>query len=360
VDSAELIARTAAAVADGYRVLDLAAAAGLLLDNYYDGAAEQLAPLAFELREGEVTPDVGRDGYQRELGPPGLDRQSPAFELCEALNERIERDDDGYVLVEVYWLALAARLHRLLGIPVLVPEIEMPIAEQLRRQLDVPMAGEPLAGFDVAVSLPIDDQRVAAVWREPGAIWGSARMPGAAMPVDRNTELGSDPEVRAGWLPPGAVAATVRDRAGVWHEARTGRGVWLCALPQSAGQGDPPVTYRDVDGTEFRLEIKVEGGLPGLWPRQAGARPQLTEQSAEMLGYRARGWDVFIEAHTGFEETAFRPLPGTVLGRAHGFGLELHGGGQWRALAVCGSFTVEIQGDGKPPARLDLEAVPRD
>jgi hypothetical protein len=250
VDAAELIERTAAAVAEGYRALDVWDAAGLLLCSYYDGEPEQLAPLALELREGEVAPDVDRDGYQRELGAPEVHRDPPVLALCEALNAHIERDADGYVLVEVYWLALAARLHRLLGIPVLVPGIETPVAEQLRTQLDVPMPDDPLSGLDVAVSLPIDRQRVAAVWRDPPTIWGSARTPADPRSIAWNTELGSDPEVRAGWLPPGATAATVRDRGGVWHEARTGRGVWLCALPQRSGQHDPPVAYRDVEGSE--------------------------------------------------------------------------------------------------------------
>jgi hypothetical protein len=29
-------------------------------------------------------------------------------------------------------------------------------------------------------------------------------------------------------------------------------------------------------------------------------------------------------------------------------------------VAVCGSFTVNVRGDGEPAARLDLEAVPRE
>jgi hypothetical protein len=85
------------------------------------------------------------------------------------------------------------------------------------------------------------------------------------------------------------------------------------ALPQRAGQDDPPVAYRDVEGNAFQL--------------------------------------------VGFEDTTFRPLPGTVLGRAHGFGPALHDH-RWRAVAVCGSFTVEIQGDGEPPARVDLDVAP--
>jgi hypothetical protein len=173
-----------------------------------------------------------------------------------------------------------------------------------------------------------------------------------------NTLLGSDPEVRAGWLPPGAVGACVRDRTGAWHKARTGGSTWLCALPQRAGQDDSPVVYRDVEGNEFGLEVDVDR-LPGLWPAQAGAAAQLTQHDSDVLGYSAGGWHVFVEALGGFEDTAFRPVPGTVLGRPHGFGIELMDDG-WRAVAVCGSFTVDVQGDGEPPARLDLEAVPRD
>jgi hypothetical protein len=342
----------------GYRDLDLGQAAGLLLITYYDGEPEQLAPLALELRAGEVTPDVDRDGRQRELGMPDVDRDPPVFELCQALNEHIEHDDDGYVVLETYWLALANRLHELLGIPVLACEIEMPIAEQLRRQLATPAPADPLAGLDVAVALPIDGQRIAAVWREDLGLWGSARVPAEPWELGWNTGLGSDPEVRAGVLPPGAVGASVRGRAGAWHEARTGGGAWLCALPQRAGQADPPVVYRDVEGNEFALEVDVDG-LPGLWPAQAGVAPELTQRGVDVLGYSAGDWQVFVEAHAGIEDATFGPLPGTVLGRPHGFGVERRGG-RWRAVAVCGSFTVDVQSDGEPPSRLDLEAVPRD
>jgi hypothetical protein len=135
--------------------------------------------------------------------------------------------------------------------------------------------------------------------------------------------------------------------------------VWLCALPQRAGQHDPPVVSRDVEGNDFRLEVEVEvDELPSLWPTQAGVAPRLTQRGTDVLGYDARGWHVFVERHAGLEDTAFRPLPGTVLGRPHGFGIELRHDG-WRAVAVCGSFTVEIEAAGEPPARLDLEAVPR-
>src|ERR1700742_951503 len=103
MDADALIERTAAAVAEGYRGLDLADSAGLLLSTYYDGGPEQLAPLALELRVREVTPAVVCYGYQRELGMPELDLDPPVFRLCEALNRHIKRDDDVYVLIEAYW-----------------------------------------------------------------------------------------------------------------------------------------------------------------------------------------------------------------------------------------------------------------
>jgi len=52
------------------------------------------------------------------------------------------------------------------------------IDEQLRRQLGEPMPLDPLAGLDVAVSLRIDDQRIAAVWRvEDISLQGSLGRP---------------------------------------------------------------------------------------------------------------------------------------------------------------------------------------
>ncbi len=303
MDVDALVARTAAAVAEGYSALDLSHSAGLLLSTYYDGAPEQLAPLALELRAGEVTPDVDRDGEQRELGMPEVHRDPEVFALCEALNEHILHDDDGYVVIEVYWLALANRMHTLLGIPVLACEIEMPIAEQLRRQLATRPSADPLAGLDVVVSLLIDEQRIAAVWRDEASLWGAARVPGEPWPVGWSTRLGSDPEVRAGWLPPGAVAAFVCDRAGAWHEARTGGGVWLCVLPLRGGQDDPAVAYRDVEGNEFRREVDVDG-LPGLWPVQASASPQLSQRGSDVRAYHGGGWWVFIEGRGGHEDVA--------------------------------------------------------
>jgi hypothetical protein len=176
--------------------------------------------------------------------------------------------------------------------------------------------------------------------------------------IDWNTELGTDPEVRAGLLPPGAVAAALRDRSGVWREARAGDRVWLCVLPHRAGQTEPPVRYRNADGETFALDLELDE-LPGLSPTQAGTVPECTQRGPDVIGYSGGGWDVFVEGWAGLEDTPFRPLAGTVLGRPHGFGLAQERG-RWRAVAVCGSFMVNVEGEGDPPTRLDLVAVPRD
>ena len=85
----------------------------------------ELAPFALELTE--VHDDVMPDGYQEELGAPDLGEEAPFDELRARVQE-----DEG--LLNAYLLTLAARVHELVGIPVLVHEIEMPIVEQLRRQ----------------------------------------------------------------------------------------------------------------------------------------------------------------------------------------------------------------------------------
>ena len=250
MDAEALIERTVAAVARGYGALDRSGAAGLMLAVYYDGDASQLAPLAVEL--SEVGEHVRLDGYQRELGMPEVSNDPEVFPLCEALNERVLSDDDGSVLVEVYWLALAEHLHRLFGIPVLVHDVEMPIGEQLRRQGALPPADDPLAGFEVVVSVPVDEYRVAAVFLREGYLHGLGRLPDSReeWPIARLTELGRDPQVVAGRLPRGAVAAAVQDRAGEWHDAAVGPGAWLCVLPQRSGQDEPAVRYRDAAGAD--------------------------------------------------------------------------------------------------------------
>jgi hypothetical protein len=99
-------------------------------------------------------------------------------------------------------------------------------------------------------------------------------------------------------------------------------------LPQRAGQADPPVIYKDVEGTGFELAVEVDG-LLGQWPQQAPELGRPSSHGDGVVGFR---------------------------GGAHGFGLELTDEG-WRAIAVCGTFTVDVQGVGEPPARLDLDAL---
>jgi hypothetical protein len=65
-----------------------------------------------------------------------------------------------------------------------------------------------------------------------------------------------------------------------------------------------------------------------------------------------------VHGDVGFElNSLFRPIPGTILGVCHGFGLEDLGADNWRAVAVCASFTVSVQGLGNPPQRLELVAL---
>lgn len=414
VDVEALIDRTAAAVAPGYRSLDLSGAAGLLLATYYDGDASQLAPLALELTE--VNEHVDRDGYQEELGMPEVEDDPDVFELCEALNERIESDDDGYVLIEAYWLALAGHLHRLLGIPVLAHDVEMPIGEQLRRQRAAKPAGDPLAGLDVALSLRVDEHRVAAIFVREEDLWGAGRVPDpdGGWPLDRVTELGTDPQVLGGRLPRGAAAAEVQDRSGRWHEATVGPGVWLCVLPQRSGQVEPAVRYRDaaghpvdfqeedddfsagvpdeeaaIDAAASDAEQVLRGArLPALWPRQAGGRAELFgweggRDAATALGLAGGGCRVWIAPSAAdprqayarhlVDDWGYRPetaalrareipvteLPGSIDGQATTLALaapaeqwmEDEG---WVATAAGDGFAVLVTGFDAPPDRLDL------
>ena len=140
MDDGVFIRATAAAVAPAYRSLDLANAAGLLLDTYFDGSADLLTPLAVELKAEELTPGVRLNGVQEELGYPDIDTDSPLWKMLEDLSARIESAHDGYRLSNAWFLALAEAIHHELGIPVLAADNETPIAEQLQRQLRTPTA----------------------------------------------------------------------------------------------------------------------------------------------------------------------------------------------------------------------------
>ena len=55
-------------------------------------------------------------------------------------------------------------------------ELRSPIAEQLRRQTQPAPAGDPLAGLDVVIRVPIDDHQVAAVVKRPGWLAAFSRV----------------------------------------------------------------------------------------------------------------------------------------------------------------------------------------
>ncbi|MDA0180061.1 hypothetical protein OJ997_07120 [Solirubrobacter phytolaccae] len=411
MDIETLIDQTAASVAPGYADLDLSRAVGVLLWEQYSGDVSQLTPLALELTE--LDEHVQRDGEQRELGYPHFDPASEAGASCAALTEALEAADDGYVLIETYWLALATRLHALLGMPVLVDEIETPVSEQLRRQSERPNP-DPLAGLDVIVSTPVDEHRHAGLYRRDGMTFGAAHLPNVADEwlVERGlTELGRSPQVVAGGMPRGAVAAEVRDRKGVWHAAVTAPGLWLCVLPQRSGQSDPEVRFMDAvrapvtdpeddfsagvpreDEVAHEVERRVLAGarVPVLWLQGRG-RPDLyawegEPHAATALGVAGNGCRLWIgptaqdprrvfEEHLvrdwgyGPETAALRvdelpigTLEGTVDGQPVTFALAAPGepwmdDEGWVAVAQLDSYAVAFTGYDRPPERLDLERI---
>ncbi len=409
-----LIERVAAAVASAYRdVVDEGCAGVLLAPDWY-GEPGELAPFALELTE--VDEFVGRDGYQEELGWPELDDETLA--LCEQLTRRVESEDDGQTLLDVFWLVLAQRMHALLGIPVLVEESEMPIEEQLRRQLGTEPDPDPLAGLDVLLSVRIDEHRVAAVFTgglgglETYAI-GRVGHPGDAHEVGPwATEISRDPQILAGKLPGGAAGVVVRDRAGTWHEATVASGVWLCVLPQRSGQEDPPYEWRDARGLPYTPgeddfiyaqppDLRADEGavragarVPALWSYKAQAGPYFAgwegpREAATALRFDGAEWVVRISAGDApavadvYRERLMKQLrytakhaarrlrqipavelPGSVDGTPVAFALAapsepwLRDDG-WAAVAACDGYAITVQCGGAPPERLDFESIRR-
>jgi hypothetical protein len=403
-----LIERVAAAVALGYRDLQLDDAAGLLLVSDY---SSDLAPFALELTE--VHEDVDRDGYQEELGAPEIDSDPELRALCEPLNARIDEDEDGYVLLDRYRLVLARQIRALIGIPVLVHGSEMPIAEQLRRQTGAQRTSDPLAGMDVLVRVAVDAHQVAAVTLRDGVwLYALARGddPEAAIEIGPGlTEIGRDPQVVAGALPRGAARVIVQDRKGTWHGATVDRGAWLCVLPQRAGQKDPPFQYLDVDGERFEPgqdawvvgkppsvrehESAVRAGalVPALWLVEGYGGPifkgwEGPRERATGLRYVGGEWDVLVSiapttAAAAFEQrliersgygfegarkrlrkTAITTLSGTLDANTVTFDLaaplESWKRDQgWVAVLQTEAFCVTVQCGGGPPARIDLKSL---
>ena len=236
-----LIDEVVAAVAPGYRELPVEDVAGIVLMRF---GGDLLAPFALE-----GSHDAGPRAKAARRAPS---KEAPIAEL----RARVEADEG---LLNVYLLALATRVHELVGIPVLVMDIEMPLDEQERRQAKLPPAEDPLAGMDVLVSLKIDEHRTAAVTLREGLwMYASARAgdPDQAHSIGPGlTEIGLDPHVVAGMLPRGVAGVRVQDCEGTWHAVVTGRGGWMCVLPQrSCGEEQPPFEYQDVSGNAFALD----------------------------------------------------------------------------------------------------------
>ena len=395
--SEPLIDEVAAVVAPGYRELPLEDAAGILLVQMW---GDELAPFALELTE--VHDDVMPDGYQEELGAPDLGEEAPFDELRARVQE-----DEG--LLNAYLLTLAARVHELVGIPVLVHEIEMPIAEQRRRQSKSAPQEDALAGMDVLVRVEIDEHRTAAVTLREGLwMYASARAgdPDEAHPIGPGlTEIGVDPHVVAGMLPGGATGVRVQDRKGTWHAAATGRGGWLCVLPQrSRGQEEPPFEYQDASGNAFAPgeDAWVIEQPPSLQEHEATVRESALVPAIFIPGGgaifegwdgprgRATGlryvhgeWDVHttlepVTPAAAFEERLIRVhgyntagarkrlrsitperLPGTLDGNP--ITLELMAFPEswdrsrgWVAVLRTDAYTVTVQCGGVPPDHVDL------
>jgi len=350
VTSDALIETTATAVAELYADLDFGDYVGVLLLPISGDAPEDVAPMALGLYGGEVTPDVEPDHAHEELDSPYV---PPS--VSQELVDRAAQEPEGYLVMEHFWLVLADRLHSRLGIPVLVWEITVSIAEQLERQGGATASPHP--EIDTAVSQRIDQRRTAAVWYDPDqfGLVGSAGPSSAPVPVDLNTRLSADPEVRAGLLPPGAARVSLQDRQRQWHHARIGENAWLVVLPQRGGSRDPELRYHDSEGTPFQLEHGTNG-LPALWPEQAPDKPKLGLTGPNVVSYRANGWTVAVTSEMSFPQAPSKPVPGSVLGRNHGFGLRSVDDG-WEAVALCGTFTVTVAGSGVPPTRFDLREI---
>ncbi len=365
MDDDTLIERAAADVVAAHAELDVAGFEALVCWPY----EEQLEAMAH--------------GVPKLREPYGLDPdEMPEVEYLEASGDAAARllariEDGEWRLSEAYFLALGRELHRRLGIPVLMTNLDTTEAEQLARQAGAAPA-DPLAGLDVVVSQRIDEFTVAAVWRGEWGLEGAASVArgDSALGIGYCSVLGFDPHVVAGRLPPGAVSVAVRGR-GDWHEPAIHDGAWLCVLPERAGQKEPKVIFRDGDGTEFAVVVDPGAAVPSpfhgasvpaLWPVQADGRPHLSSWggpsgTVDQLAFRAGDWEVSILSGSPWERAAelvpgapVRSLPGRILGQPHAF--EIAAGDEtWAAVADCGTFSIMVQGRGAPPARLDLDAV---
>jgi hypothetical protein len=343
-----LIERAAAEVAESVSALDRTGWAGLMLYMY----GESLSAVAWGTPDFNPPLEISADSMV-ELGM--LDNDGEAI---TTLRERVD-GEDGWELQERFYLALAQRVHGLIGQPVLVYESAlMPESEQLARQRNrsAPAAG-PLAGLDVIVALEIDDRRVAAIWRSSGGIVAAGSVGNTPEPpvieATRCMDVGSNPVVLAGVLPPGSVSPVVDG------ELVIANGYWLCRTNKRMLRREPEIIhYLDVEGEPFAHVVPFDG-LPGLWPRQAPARALVDDEDWRITvneGQYGAAFEVAIRLDVEEAGVPVRPIAGTVLGHRHGFDLAAQNK-VWAAVAECGSFHVTMVGSGEPPERLDFEHV---
>jgi hypothetical protein len=305
----DLVKRAAGSVAAAYAaVLDLGAEPppALVVPVYFDGdAAYQLAPppLTWDPRHGEG----------EELATPDVESDPDVLALLERLN-----GDEYEDLMEPYLAELGLQLHKRLGVLVLVTGVDSSFGAPAREQLLAQMTPEQVAewtkkdwlprnrqvdvaleSLDVLFSERIDFDRVAAVYRRDGILFGDARLTGTKFGRELREpvmQLGDKPCVVAGLLPAGAVSASVQDLFDVWHDAYAGGGAWLCVLPHDARGGFPPVVFRGAAGLEIGLTPRSEAeplavteiAVPEGWePDPDWAENLATEQLRALRSTRA-------------------------------------------------------------------------
>jgi hypothetical protein len=239
----------------------------------------------------------------------------------------------------------------------------VPEAEQLARQAGDPeLAAGPLAGLDVVVALQIDERRVAAIWRSSGGVVAAGSVGKTREPwvieATRCMDIGSNPVVLAGVLPPGAVSPVVDG------DLVVANGYWLCRTNKRLLRREPEILhYLDVEGEPFAHAVSFDGA-PRLWPRQAPS-PALVDADDWRIDVVEQGYfgsaAFEVAVRMGVEEATVpaRPIPGTVLGHRHGFELAAQDG-TWAAVCECGSFDITMIGRGEAPERLDFELMTGD
>ena len=292
-------------------------------------------------------PTVGLDGCQEELGSPAVPDA-----LGRALAEHLGQAPDGYVLAERYWLALAGQLRARLGMPVLVCEVEMPIAEQLARQ-----RGASALSRWRALTCWSRSRLTRIVWRRCGSMrsGGTSRRrehPAASAAVgwaqrqDRPRSGGA-----GGMVAAGVAAVELQDRECAARGAcgRSGVAVRVAAAQRNA------IPHRLPRCGRHPVQPPRRGRHAPALVAPAGARPAGTRRRRRGLcELGRRGLDRLAMRLDGYPDVDLRPLAGSVLGKPHGFGVERVDDG-WRAIATCGTFSVEVEGSGEPPPRLDLD-----